>query len=99
MYNRDIDCFRTCALLLVMIYYVWVRFGSVAINNTVLMTIVMLGGEIGVTAFFILSRYGIYIAIDKAKKGNEYNFWEFIKKTSQNCTRVLYVTNFFAFLF
>jgi peptidoglycan/LPS O-acetylase OafA/YrhL len=58
--NKNVDIFRAVALLLVVIYHGWVLMGSVPLRPSFLMLVVMLGGEIGVTAFFALSGYGIY---------------------------------------
>lgn len=59
---KNIDCCKCIALLLVLIYHYWVLSGSPPINNSMpgLYTIISLGGEIGVTMFFVLSGFGIY---------------------------------------
>ena len=59
---KNIDLCKCIALLLVLIYHYWVLSGSPPINNSMpgLYTIISLGGEIGVTMFFVLSGFGIY---------------------------------------
>lgn len=57
------DIYRTVALMWVMCYHCWVMMGYPAINNSIALLMVKLGGEIGVTLFFILSGFGIYFSI------------------------------------
>lgn len=59
---KNIDSCKCIALLLVLIYHYWVLWGSPSINISIpgLYTIIYLGGEIGVTMFFVLSGFGIY---------------------------------------
>lgn len=59
---KNIDYCKCIALLLVLIYHYWVLSGSPPINISMpgLYTIISLGGEIGVTMFFVLSGFGIY---------------------------------------
>lgn len=59
---KNIDCCKCIALLTVLIYHYWVLSGSPSINISMpgLDTIIPLGGEIGVTMFFVLSGFGIY---------------------------------------
>lgn len=61
--NKSIDILRAGALLIVLTYHLWVLTGSVAIMLPIVDTIVPLGGELGVTLFFLLSGYGIYYSL------------------------------------
>ena len=72
--NRGVDIFRTGALLLVLIYHAWVVCGQQPINNSLINIIVLLGGEIGVTAFFCLSGFGIFYSLDSMEKKGELSF-------------------------
>lgn len=69
------DIYRTVALLWVMCYHCWVMMGYPAINNTILLVAVKLGGEIGVTLFFILSGFGIYFSIASNESRNGMFRW------------------------
>ncbi len=78
--NKNIDVFRAAALLLVMIYHCWVLTGSKMLISPTVTNFIALGGETGVTAFFVLSGFGIFLAIDKdAEKGN-FHYFSFFKK-------------------
>jgi peptidoglycan/LPS O-acetylase OafA/YrhL len=67
-------------LLIVIIYHIWVLSGSVSINNSVSAIFIMLGGEIGVTAFFVLSGFGIYYACSNMIQKENLKFSLFMKK-------------------
>jgi len=66
--NRGVDIYRTAALLLVLIYHAWVVCGQPGISIPVISTLVSLGGEIGVTAFFLLSGFGIYNSLQSMEE-------------------------------
>lgn len=68
--NYNIDLFRAFSILLIVIYHSWVLLGSISLPWLWLDTIIKLGGEIGVTAFFALSGYGIYCSITNKEKNN-----------------------------
>jgi len=57
------DIWRAIALLVMMVYHAWVLAGSPLISNCLVSNIVRLGGELGVTLFFVLSGFGIYYSI------------------------------------
>lgn len=78
--NRNIDIVRAVALLLVLVYHCWVRLDSVSIANEPLQIIIRLGGELGVTAFFALSGYGIYQSLYRTEQKEKLRFWPFMKK-------------------
>lgn len=78
--NRGVDIFRTGALLLVLIYHAWVVCGQQPINNPIVSTVVVLGGEIGVTAFFALSGFGLYYSLCSMERTNSLSFKEHMKK-------------------
>ena len=78
--NTNIDIFRAFALLIVVVYHCWVKTGSFQISNTIVRTFICLGGEIGVTAFFLLSGYGIYWSLYKTESKEKIKFRSFITK-------------------
>ena len=80
MRNKNIDFIRGVALIWVMIYHIWILTGSPDINNGVVYTIIKLGGEIGVTLFFIISGFGIYYSIVNMEKNNSLKYLSFLKK-------------------
>lgn len=85
MRNRNIDFIRGLSILLIVIYHVYaieVIYGyAPKIQIPILYEILMFGGEIGVTTFFIISGYGIYCSIAKNFKNYEkVNYFIFIKK-------------------
>lgn len=79
--NKKIDIVRAFALLLVIIYHSWVLTGSAQIHNSLIYRLIALGGEIGVTIFFILSGYGIYCSLSNLEDENgKINKKEFAKR-------------------
>lgn len=81
--NKNVDIFRAIALLLVMVYHGWVLCGSPALRYELVTLVVSLGGEIGVTAFFVLSGYGIYCSLDNMEKKHSFRYGSFLKKRAQ----------------
>lgn len=96
--NRNIDIVRAAALLLVLIYHCWVKIGSVPIGNSAVQLVVQLGGEIGVTAFFALSGYGIYHSLYRTERSGEIHFFSFMKKRLQRILPQYYLNLFVALL-
>lgn len=79
--NKNVDIFRAVSLLLVMIYHGWVLTGAFSFENSIVMLIISLGGEIGVTAFFALSGYGIYFSLaGMERRLGKINYAEFLRK-------------------
>lgn len=70
------DIYRAIALLWVMCYHCWVMMGYPAIKNSIVLLMVKLGGEIGVTLFFILSGFGIYFSIASNELRNGKFCWK-----------------------
>lgn len=66
----EADVWRTIALFSVLIYHSWVLIGQPQIGNYPLMLIVKLGGELGVSWFFVLSGFGIYNSLENNEKRN-----------------------------
>lgn len=78
--NKGADYFRASMLLIMMLYHCWVLTGSWHFQSSVIQLFVMLGGEIGVTGFFLLSGYGIYYSIGKTKLYNKFDYIGYIKR-------------------
>lgn len=92
MRNKSVDLVRVLALLTVIIYHIWVLSGGNFIENCVIRTFVMLGGELGVIAFFVISGYGIYCACDKMNASGKLDFKTFMKKRIQRVAVEYYIS-------
>lgn len=97
--NRNIDVIRGIMMLLIVLYHAWVICDSVPITNKAASIFVSLGGEIGVTGFFMLSGFGIYYAISKTEDAGCFNFCNFMKKRFQRIMPQYYVAFFVVILF
>ncbi len=94
--NEGLDIFRVCSLLLVVIYHVWVITSNYyCFHNILLDTIIPLGGEIGVTAFFVLSGCTIYLSLSRKKN----NYICYIKKRFYRVAPEYYVSVFIVIFF
>lgn len=80
MRNKSVDILRSIALCMVIIYHIWVSAGSVSIDNEFVFTLIRLGGEIGVTLFFVISGFGIFHALYRMDQNNNLRFLEYFKK-------------------
>lgn len=98
MRNKNVDILRGLALCIVMIYHIWVLSGSVQIHNRFLYTLIMLGGEIGVTMFFIISGFGICSALHFMEQKGELRFKEFLVKRMLRIAPEYYLSIFFVLL-
>lgn len=63
--NKNVDMVRALACILVLVYHCWTLCGNAEIPIPIVREYIMYGGEIGVTAFFVLSGYGIYFSLHK----------------------------------
>lgn len=78
--NKNVDIIRALALALVLIYHCWVLTGSAAIPVPILRTLLPLGGEVGVTTFFVLSGFGIYYSLQREDQKGTIAFRPFMAK-------------------
>jgi len=78
--NKGVDIFRTIALLLVLIYHAWTVCGMPTIDSRIIKLLVGFGGEIGVTAFFCLSGFGIYHSLASMEQKGQLTFQNHMKK-------------------
>lgn len=84
--NYNIDILRAFSILLIVFYHSWVRCGSAPLPWSILAPVVVVGGKIGVAAFFVLSGYGIFCSLQKTDEMGELKFLPFMKK---RMTRIL----------
>lgn len=78
--NYNVDIIRCASLFIMLIYHCWVKIGFPNISNSIVATFVSLGGEIGVTGFFVLSGYGIWCSLHRLDQSNQLSFGYFVKK-------------------
>lgn len=74
------DKIRGLACLLVLLYHIYALTGILPFGNTFLSDVIKMGGSIGVTAFFVLSGYGIYYSLNRSENNGGIKFLGFIKK-------------------
>ena len=78
--DKSIDIVRAMSILMILFYHGWVLCGSWALGVDVLTLFIKLSGEIGVTIFFLISGYGIYLSINNMDTANDLSFKKFIIK-------------------
>lgn len=79
--NTNIDIVRAMSIILIIFYHCYVIVGANIKNNFWISPIMNLGGEIGVTIFFLLSGYGIYNSLSGMnEKNGKIDFRVFLKK-------------------
>lgn len=80
--NTNVDIVRSICIILIIAYHCYIIVGNnIGQNLSLISPIMNLGGEIGVTLFFILSGFGIFksLSLMESKDGN-INFRIFLKK-------------------
>lgn len=97
--NYNIDILRALCTLLIVVYHSWVQCGSVPFSSSLITTMVSLGGEIGVTAFFALSGYGIYCSLHNSMEKGGTKFCGFMKKRVQRIVPQYYLCLLVVLLF
>lgn len=70
-----IEILRTIAILYVVIYHIY-AITNITFKSNILNTLISLGGDIGVSIFFVISGFGIYSYLNKNPK---INFIDYIK--------------------
>lgn len=76
---ENIDKLRGFACLLVLLYHCYALTGKMPLNIPIIRELLMMGGEVGVTIFFVLSGYGIYFSISRLEQAHMLNFKTFMK--------------------
>lgn len=92
--NKTIEFMRVGALFLVLIYHIWVYLGSGKIWGE---TIISLGGEIGVTLFFIISGFSIYASLER--KNTNFVYKDYIVNRIKRIAPQYYASLIVALLF
>ena len=78
---KNIDLLRAGAILYIMLYHCYVLSGQPWQSHTAIHTLLTLGGEVGVTLFFLLSGYGIYLSLSSSEARGCLPGWRtFMKK-------------------
>lgn len=78
--NRTIDVFRTIAILSVLIYHFYVLCNYPYAEYKLLNRIISTGGETGVTLFFIISGFGIFVSLQRMDTDGSLTYRSFLKK-------------------
>lgn len=97
--SYTMDIFRVAALLLVLVYHSWALTGSLPFRYGALTLVVALGGEIGVTAFFALSGYGIYHSIASQERKEGFRFLPYMRRRCRRIVPQYYISILFAVVF
>ncbi|MDE5873309.1 MAG: acyltransferase, partial [Lachnospiraceae bacterium] len=95
--NSNMDIFRALSLLLVFFYHCWVCLGAYQIKIPIINYLILLGGELGVTAFFMLSGYGIFSSLDRTDK--TISFKDFMVKRLKRVAPQYYLNLFVVLVF
>ncbi len=98
--NRSVDIIRAVAVLWIIIYHTFAiacgqGFGP-RISIPVLQDLVIYGGEIGVTLFFIMSGYGLYCSFNKSE--GSFKYGKYLLKRFQRVMPEYYVHLFIVLL-
>lgn len=93
--NRGIDIIRAGCTLLIMLYHVYALLDFPVIPVEFADLFLRLGGEIGVTGFFILSGYGIYCSLNcEYEKTGKISYGKYLKKRAIRILPQYYVNIF-----
>ena len=88
--NKSVDMIRGIAIMWIIIYHVYAIACSYGCGPKTyipgVQELVMYGGEIGVTLFFIMSGYGIYHSLNRSHEKGDFRYGAFLKK---RCMRVM----------
>lgn len=85
--NKNVDILRVAAILVIMVYHAYVICGMPWTARTYIHTLLNFGGELGVTLFFALSGFGIYMSLDRKHKAQALpTWWSFMKA---RCKRIM----------
>ena len=76
----NVDQLRTIACLLVVVYHAYAACKYPTLEIKPIIDIISYGGEIGVTAFFILSGYGIFCSLRSMDEKKQLSFINFMRK-------------------
>ncbi len=80
--NKGIDFFRAFAIIHILLYHFYVYCGYPFMEHRILNRLLCVGGEVGVTLFYLISGFGIYNSIMNMEKktGESVSWFCFMKK-------------------
>lgn len=96
--NKNIEIIRAIAIILVVIYHIQVVTNT-TFSNKIIQTFIEYGGIVGVSTFFLLSGYGIYLSINKKQEENSFSYVEYMKKRFLRIAPQYYISLIFLLLF
>lgn len=85
--NKNVDILRDAAIMVIIVYHAYVLCGMPWSARTVLHTLINMGGELGVTLFFALSGFGIYMSLDRKYQTSGLPSWFSFMKA--RCKRIV----------
>lgn len=90
--NENVDLFRAVSLLMIVAYHAWVLTGSQPTGIGVLDQTILYWGEIGVTAFFLLSGYGIFHSLSRRPVNSLADYRDFLWRRFQRIAPQYYLS-------
>ena len=84
--NNNIDILRTLSIIMIIIYHIYAVF-NIKVNK-IFDAFISLGGEVGVTSFFILSGISIYFSLNK----DHTSFLKYLKKRAVRILPQYYIS-------
>lgn len=85
--NKNVDILRDGAILVIILYHAYVLCGTPWVNHGLLHTLLNFCGEAGVTLFFALSGFGIYMSLDRKRETTGLPTWK--NFMISRCKRIL----------
>ena len=90
--NENVDLFRAVSLLMIVVYHAWVLTGGQPTGIGVLDQTILYWGEIGVTAFFLLSGYGIFHSLSRRPVNSLADYRDFLWRRFQRLAPQYYLS-------
>lgn len=90
--NENVDLFRAVSLLMIVVYHAWVLTGGQPTGIGVLDQTILYWGEIGVTAFFLLSGYGIFHSLSRRPVNSLADYRDFLWRRFQRIAPQYYLS-------
>ena len=77
--NKSIDIVRAVAILIIVFYHAYVLTGN-PYSGSFLNQFLVLGGEVGVTLFFVISGFGIYLSLASDDGKGQLTYISFLRR-------------------